>query len=553
MKAAVYCRKSTSDERSAADGKSVERQRENAVAFAVSRGWIVDPSHIYTDDGISGAEFVNRPGLQALVKAAKSKPKPFGIVVMMETSRLGREQIEAQYVSKQITDAGVRMFTYSDGQEIKLDTAINKVVEGLKHFGNEQEREAARRRVREGARAKAQKGHATSGVVPFGYTLERIGEHVERRVEKSEAEWVVRVFEWAAGGAGDGTIATRLNEAGVRARTRKGKSRDKVASKGRGGRWGKDHITRMLRNSLYVGRAEFGRTTAVDGGGRAGVRVKQTDDAALVVHTDPAWRIVSDELFARVQARKAKTNAQQIRNDKGQLLSKPEAGLLGAEILSGFLRCSECGSSFSRMGNVTKQGPLWYCRGRQDKGCTVRRALPIKLLTDSILDKLEETLFRNPAVVAELFEARLQAHRDFQARQSAGTDRTALEAEADRLQGEIDRLVGALAAGVTSPTISKEIADRETRLGAAKERLASLTATPITFDTVKLLSRLTEEQKVYQLSGRTSPQTCRAALRRLGVERIVVTLTETGWIFEGSADLQGVVARDTSESPMMAL
>jgi len=59
-------RKSNKDERSAADGKSVERQKENAIAFAEKHGWTVDPAHIFTDDGISGAEFVNRKGLQAV-------------------------------------------------------------------------------------------------------------------------------------------------------------------------------------------------------------------------------------------------------------------------------------------------------------------------------------------------------------------------------------------------------------------------------------------------------------------------------------------------------
>jgi hypothetical protein len=48
------------------DAKSVTRQVELARAFATRQGWVVAESHVYIDDGISGAEFVGRPGLTAL-------------------------------------------------------------------------------------------------------------------------------------------------------------------------------------------------------------------------------------------------------------------------------------------------------------------------------------------------------------------------------------------------------------------------------------------------------------------------------------------------------
>jgi DNA invertase Pin-like site-specific DNA recombinase len=111
MRAAVYARKSTEQASVYDEQKSVTRQIEHARVYALRKGWTVTEEHIYTDDGISGAEFLKRPGFLRLMNALKPRP-PFQALIMSEESRLGREQIETAYALKQITDAGVRVFFY---------------------------------------------------------------------------------------------------------------------------------------------------------------------------------------------------------------------------------------------------------------------------------------------------------------------------------------------------------------------------------------------------------------------------------------------------------
>jgi DNA invertase Pin-like site-specific DNA recombinase len=65
MIAAIYARKSTEQAGVADDQKSVARQIEHSHAFAATKGWTVDEAHVYVDDGISGAEFANRPAFCA--------------------------------------------------------------------------------------------------------------------------------------------------------------------------------------------------------------------------------------------------------------------------------------------------------------------------------------------------------------------------------------------------------------------------------------------------------------------------------------------------------
>src|SRR5687768_6521318 len=94
--AAIYARKSTDQTGVADDQKSVTRQVEHARVYAVSKGWTVDAECVFVDDGISGAEFANRPGFLRLMNALKPRA-PFQVLIMSEVSRLGREQIETAY------------------------------------------------------------------------------------------------------------------------------------------------------------------------------------------------------------------------------------------------------------------------------------------------------------------------------------------------------------------------------------------------------------------------------------------------------------------------
>lgn len=87
MFAAIYARKSTDPNGVAEEAKSVTRQIEQAAAYAVRKGWTVAEDHIYVDDGISGAEFLKRPGLARLMNALKPKPR-FQVLIMSEESRL---------------------------------------------------------------------------------------------------------------------------------------------------------------------------------------------------------------------------------------------------------------------------------------------------------------------------------------------------------------------------------------------------------------------------------------------------------------------------------
>ena len=162
MIAAIYARKSTEQNGVADEQKSVARQIEHARQYAARKGWIVDDDRDLVDDGISGAEFANRPGFLRLMNALKPRA-PFQVLVMSEESRLGREAIETAYALKQLVQAGVRVFFYLEDRERTLDSPTDKIMLSLTAFADELEREKARQRTYDAMQRKAKAGHVTGG------------------------------------------------------------------------------------------------------------------------------------------------------------------------------------------------------------------------------------------------------------------------------------------------------------------------------------------------------------------------------------------------------
>src|SRR5215207_1870324 len=167
MIAAIYAGKSTEQNGVAEGEKSVDGQVDHARQYAERKGWTVADDHVYIDDGISGAEFANRPGFLRLMNALKPRA-PFQVLVMSEESRLGREAIETAYALKQLVTAGVRVFFYLEDRERTLDSPTDKIMLSLTAFADELEREKARQRTYDAMLRKAKAGHVTGGRV-FGY------------------------------------------------------------------------------------------------------------------------------------------------------------------------------------------------------------------------------------------------------------------------------------------------------------------------------------------------------------------------------------------------
>jgi site-specific DNA recombinase len=522
MICAVYCRKSNPDERTSEDGKSVERQRENATAFAAKKGWTVTDAHVYVDDGISGAEFVNRHNLQRLLRAVKQTPRPFHALVIAEPKTLGREQIETAYVLKQITDAGVEVWGYLDGRALVMTTSADKLMFSVQAMAAESERERGRQRTREALHRKARLAHGT-GARTFGFTTVRMGEHVERAIHEAQATVVRRIFTMASEGLGDARIAHALTADGIPAPGPKG--------------WQKETVTTVLKNRAYLGEFVYGKSRVVDRGGSVGKRVR-VPESEWVTATKPELAIVPHELWDAVRERKKKTAAHYMRASSGTLQGKPESGLAAKTVLSGIARCA-CGGPLRFFGGWPGATARYHCAHRYTRGATAcdnRRGIPMKALDEAVLDAVRGGIVVTPGAPAALLDE-LEAHR-VTAAEAQAAGREDAEREIARLTKEIANLVAACAAG-TVPEIAEGIAERRARIEALQVAPA-----PAPIDRQAVFNAW-EKLRLLWLNARY-PAQVRQLLRKMGIDRITVRRAADGaswaWEFEGMADVEPLVA-----------
>jgi DNA invertase Pin-like site-specific DNA recombinase len=331
--AAIYARKSTEQNGVADDAKSVRRQVEHGRAYATRHGWTVRDEFVFEDDGISGAEFANRPGFVRLM-AALRPVAPFQVLIMSEESRLGREAIETAYALKQLITAGVRVFFYLEDCERTFDSPTDKLLMSVTAFADELEREKARQRTYDAMQRKARAGHVTGGRV-FGYdNLEVLGQdgqrsHVERRINDAEADVVRRIFKLCADGAGLTRITKRLNADGVPAPR---------PHRGRPVGWAHTTVRDVLLRELYRGVIVWNQTRKRDRWGQHRQHARPEHDWMRV--PAPHLRIVSDELWAAAHAR---LDARRRQFGQAPAVAARSRDVEARYLLAGFGRCAICG------------------------------------------------------------------------------------------------------------------------------------------------------------------------------------------------------------------
>src|SRR5713226_1592041 len=441
--AAIYVRKSTDQVGVSDEQRSVTRQIEHARQYAAQHGWLVREECIYVDDGISGAEFVKRPGFLRLMNALKPRP-PFQVLIMSEESRLGREAIETSYALKQILDAGVRVFYYLEDRERTLDSATDKVLLAVTSYASELERERAQQRTHDALLRKARAGHVTGGRV-YGYNNVEVSapgpdgrpkrQYVTRRINPAQAAVVRQLFERCAAGWGFTRMAKALNA-------------EHVAPPRPGGTsWAPTAVREMLLRDDYRGVVRWNRTQKVHRGGTRGQRQRPPEE--IVTIENPALRIVSDALWEAAHAQLAqRRRAFAARLAPGTPgASAPRLDQPSPYLLSGLGRCT-CGGALIAMSrhHGRRRGYFYGCVYNWKRGPAVCRNnlhLPQAILETAVLETVAARL--DPHVVAAaVAEARRRLEETARHR---GERRLALEHELRLVRAREQRLAEAIAQG----------------------------------------------------------------------------------------------------------
>ncbi len=484
LEAAIYCRVSAEDTR-AEKNKSVEHQREQALAYAEKKGWTVKPEFIFVDDGISGGEYVNRPGLARLLATMPKHGKPpFDVLVMSESSRLGRDMLRNASLVVDLIESGVKIFYYLTDEEELADTPEQRFMAVARSFASEVERVKAGERTRAKLTPKAQQGFSTGGSC-FGYDTfevmgpdsngEQVRSHVDWRINEAEAEVVRRIFKMSLAGYGLTRIAKTLN--GVlkyQPELRKFcNGRRPPSPRGGTGSWAGSSIRAMLYNPRYIGKIPYGAVRRV---WKKGTK-KRVRDGQVTYAARPDLRIVPQDLWEAVQKRLKAARQTYIRDNGGTLWGRPETGGHSKYLLSEIARCGICGASMVHtkgLGNGRSLYRRYACSRATRRGDTVC-SNTYREAADKLEGKVIAAIQRSiltPERVEAVIDRALEMARQTRKQEPDNTKK--LEAEIRRVKRERDRLVAACARGrLKAPeSLTVEIERRERQMGRMEAELA---------------------------------------------------------------------------------
>lgn len=312
MRAAIYSRFSTDKQTES----SIADQVRVCTEHAVKEGLAVVAR--YEDQGISGAAMGNRPGLLAMLEAAKARA--FDVLLVMDTSRLSRSSADLSKIADRMVFMGLRILAV---QEPGADTAKDgwELYFGLSGLMGQQFRKMTAKKTHTALESRAKVGRPTGGRC-FGYTS-------QNELVEAEGAVVTEIFKRAAAGETMRAIAKSLNARGV--------------PTPRGRPWHVSAIHALLHNERYLGRLVWNRSMwrkDPDTGKRQCV---ERDAAEHVVAIREDLRLVSDETWQRVRARDTPATY-------GDHHARPKYAL------SGLLLCAECGRPMTLCGGKNSRG-----------------------------------------------------------------------------------------------------------------------------------------------------------------------------------------------------
>ena len=441
---AIYARYSSDrqNERSIADQFTICRE------YADRQGWHVAAE--FSDAGISGSAMANRPGLLGALSAAERGE--FDVLLSEDEDRFARDAEHQWHVFNRLEAAGVRLATISSGEVTDMHVAFKGLLaqQFLRNLSAKTKR---------GMRSNAEKGLAT-GARLYGYRSQPGG---QMEIVEEEATVVRRIFKAYAAGDTAREIAATLNA-------------DAIPGP-RGGLWNASTIggsrqrgNGILHTEMYVGVKVWGRNHPRKDRATGKRQQNYVPPDQWQRTPVPHLRIVDDETWAAVRARKSQASAS------------PHAAQRRPGLFSGLLKCGVCGGSYTSYTS----GKLVCATYRERGTCTNRRTPKRAAVEARVLEALREQML-SPEATATYLRAYQQAaaHRKKQAQ--------AEKLPIQKRLAEVDRRITRAVDAILDGTATAAVKDRLMALEAEKVELtAKLDAADAAAPQVELHPRAAE-------------------------------------------------------------
>jgi site-specific DNA recombinase len=465
LRAAIYARYSTDKQ----DRTSCEQQFRKCREFAVQRGFNVvaeyqDAAHTGSDD--------NRPGYQAMLAA--SAQDEFDCIIAHAPDRLTRNSWELLRLLEDLVFKDQQLLT-CDGKIDSSDPNAS-LLAGIHGGISAEERKKIAAKTKIGLDERFEEKLSTGGVA-YGYAAERLfSEDPDNRrarvvIDKEKARIVLRIFKEYAAGASPFIIAAALNTEGVPSPGADWKREKRRTD----GKWQKTSIREMLDNERYIGNVIFNRYQWRKIPGTKKRRARERPRDQWLIREEPGLRIVPQELWDKVRARRGRVRTRAISFLKNGRAVLSKAGHRRKYLFSGLLKCAECGCSLT-ICDSRKYGCGSHINGGDD-ACEHDRRYVRVAIEQQIVGVIRDRLL-SPARM-ERFKRGLAAGRAHKAAPAATA--------ADRIAA-LDKKIGNYAAAIGEGLLSAELKQRMAEAERERQSLKSAPVAPVRVNVERVLT-----------------------------------------------------------------
>ena len=491
---AVYARVSTT--RQAEADLSIPDQIQQAHTWCELNGMTL--VRRYVEPGASGTD-ENRPIFQEMLADARTKPRPFDIVLVHSLSRFCRDQYTYAVATKDLTRAGITLLSLTQPLgDNPIDQLVSTFLVGFDAYQSRENGKHTSRAMKENAR----QGFWNGSPPPFGYrTVEagRRGEKVKKALTifEPEAEVVRRVFAMYLGLEGRQygikAIVNQLSAENLRFRSKP---------------FATSNVHRILKQETYAGSHWFNVREAKSG--------KTRPRSEWVAMEVPC--IIERALFDRVQALLADRNPKKT----------PPRVVTGPILLTGVAVCAACGSGMTLRTGKFNRYRYYTCAGRAQKGPTKCEgcSVPMDGLDTLVLDQLADCVFQ-PDRLTDLLRGYLHQSKDaeHERRQRLGR----LKADLTETEGAIQQLLAMVEnhlMELDDPALAERLTQHKLRRSRLRDEIALANSASGTGSLSITPAKLDRLANVMREALKTGPIEFRRNYLRMFVHRIVVSRRE---------------------------
>jgi DNA invertase Pin-like site-specific DNA recombinase len=472
IRCAIYTRYSSEEQRKT----STEDQLRNCRVTADRNGWLVLDEFIRSDEETTGRTLAGRQGIGDLIELAKQRPKPFDCILIDDTSRLGRYLPDVLRECDRFMHHGVFLYFATD----RLDSRDGsfRIMHIFKGYRDEDFVRDLGHKIHRGQEGRVLNGYV-AGNRGYGYRNVPIPDEngkssfgrpalkgVKQEIIPEEAEVVRKIMEMRASEFSFGRIAKALKAEGINPPRNPNKAGVPA--------WYASTVKEITRNELYRGWRVWNRTQNVFNQAEGKKSKRNRPQSEWVRVEVPELRIISDELWEKVQAVNRRVGDKYYATRMGGMNRTEHSRKYP---FSGVMVCGICGGPYTvingKAPNVRYGCPNHRFRDTCNNKATILRTRLehqlISALSTNLLDpRLQEE--RTREFVAQL-KARIEQEEKLA--QEAEVNRPALEKERFELSARGRRLSEAIAMTGHSPFLLEQLKGVDSRLAEIDDRLRS--------------------------------------------------------------------------------